>query len=638
MAANIKLWISVCSYTLLMTSCSTRPVEPVESEAPNAFSDPTVVEIYDAADRRDIDALTPFATHDIAAYRMAYARCMASVLHPTGAETIGKLLSDPIPYVRLHASFAAGQYRDTLMLLHLEGAIKKASIPEIKAELLEAIGKCATPNAMNFLIMHTPSTATEEAGKMWGIYHAAIKGLLEKDHLRIVVAHIASGEEETRLAAAQILGRQNTFTLDEHIIEIAKVAKSDPSDEVRLASTIALRHCKNRDETLISIAGSDPDPRVRAAAISAFESPDTHHGLAAISTALEDGSPWVAMSAAKRMNEIYNPSFPAEISSIALTTQVPEVKGAIIAKLIQTNSEDGWRRYNELLLRGPSSNEWAVVLLSLAKTESALDTLLHYSEMDVPLSSAAASAICTGAVIFPSWGKSFRNLALKAFNSKNLSQCGIFAEAMTPTLAGNDAAEISKAMEKAAIDFDTPGTIEIKSALLSAAALLQDTIYKAEAPAYNHPIDWELVKSVSRETTVKIYTKAGTIELLLLIEDAPGSVANFITLAEAKFYDGLSFHRIVPGFVTQGGCPQGDGYGSTPYSIRSEFSPLQYGTGVAGLASSGKDTEGSQWFLTHAPAPHLNGRYTIFGAITDGFETLTMIHTGMLIDSVRVQR
>ncbi len=634
--ANLLLPIFYCS--LLIASCSTRPVEPSDAETPNAFSDPIVIEIYDAADRRDFDALAPFATHDVAAYRMAYARCMASVLHPDGAESIGKLLNDPIPYVRLHASFAAGQYRDTSMLRHLEGAIKKASIPEIKAELLEAIGKCATPNAMNFLIMHTPSTATEEAGKMWGIYHGAIKGLLEQNHLRIVIAHITSEEEETRLAAAHVLGRQNTFALDEYISEIANAAQSDPSAEVRLASTIALRHCTNRDETLIDLAGMDLDPRVRAAAIIAIEYPDTPRGRAVISTALEDGSPWVAMSAAKRINEIYTASFIAEISSIALTAQVPEVKGAIIAKQIQTNATEGWQRYSDVLTRSSSLNEWAVVLQSLANTETALDTLLYYCQMEPPVSSAAAAALSSGAAIFPAWAPAFRQLALNAFNSSNLSQCAIFAEAMTLDLAGNDATVIATAMMNATKDFNTPGTIEVKSALLAAAAALQGRVHTPEPPGYNHSMDWDLVRLITRDAIARVYTKAGTIDLALLVEDAPGSVANFIALAESKFYDGLSFHRIVPGFVTQGGCPQGDGYGSTPYSIRSEFSPLHYGTGVAGFASSGKDTEGSQWFLTHAPAPHLNGRYTIFGAITSGFETLTMIHSGMTIDSVRVRR
>ncbi|MFN2429977.1 MAG: peptidylprolyl isomerase, partial [Cryomorphaceae bacterium] len=78
---------------------------------------------------------------------------------------------------------------------------------------------------------------------------------------------------------------------------------------------------------------------------------------------------------------------------------------------------------------------------------------------------------------------------------------------------------------------------------------------------------------------------------------------------------------------------RGDGFGSTPYTIRSEFSPLHFGTGVAGLASAGKDTEGCQFFFAHISTPHLNGRYTIFGSLTDDYQTLSEIQTATRIDS-----
>jgi cyclophilin family peptidyl-prolyl cis-trans isomerase len=97
------------------------------------------------------------------------------------------------------------------------------------------------------------------------------------------------------------------------------------------------------------------------------------------------------------------------------------------------------------------------------------------------------------------------------------------------------------------------------------------------------------------------------------------TVLNFVTLAKRKtFFPGTVFHRVVPNFVVQGGDPRGDGWGGPGYSLRSEFFPATYSTGSVGMASSGKDTEGSQFFITHSPQPHLDGRYTVFGRVIRG--------------------
>ncbi|RZK99575.1 MAG: peptidylprolyl isomerase [Hymenobacter sp.] len=127
---------------------------------------------------------------------------------------------------------------------------------------------------------------------------------------------------------------------------------------------------------------------------------------------------------------------------------------------------------------------------------------------------------------------------------------------------------------------------------------------------------------------VRITTGKGAIVLVLKVEEAPGSVASFVSLVRQHFYDGLYFHRVVPDFVAQGGDPRGDGSGSTPYTLRSEFSYLTYGTGAVGLASAGKDTESCQFFFTHLPTPHLDGRYTIFAQVAEGQQVVQQLEVG----------
>jgi len=110
------------------------------------------------------------------------------------------------------------------------------------------------------------------------------------------------------------------------------------------------------------------------------------------------------------------------------------------------------------------------------------------------------------------------------------------------------------------------------------------------------------------------------IEIELFGDDAIQTTANFIRLARAGFYNGLTFHRVVPNFVVQGGCPRGDGAGDAGYFIRSEFNQHRYGTGYVGIAHDGKDTGGSQFFITLAATPHLDDLHTIFGRVVEGMD------------------
>ncbi len=149
--------------------------------------------------------------------------------------------------------------------------------------------------------------------------------------------------------------------------------------------------------------------------------------------------------------------------------------------------------------------------------------------------------------------------------------------------------------------------------------------------------DWTFFQRFSKNPIAIIETSKGRITVELFIQEAPFTVQNFVKLAEQHFFDGLTFHRVVSNFVIQGGDPKGDGSGGPPYSIRSEFTRRRFERGIIGMASAGKDTEGSQFFIMHSHHPHLDGRYTAFGLVKHGFETLDRIEIGDKILSVRVQ-
>ena len=135
---------------------------------------------------------------------------------------------------------------------------------------------------------------------------------------------------------------------------------------------------------------------------------------------------------------------------------------------------------------------------------------------------------------------------------------------------------------------------------------------------------------------VFIETDRGTIEFELAVLDAPQTARNFMALARKGFFNGLPVHRVVPNFVVQDGDPRGDGEGGPGYTIRDELNDRQYGRGTVGMALAWRDTGGSQFFVTHSPQPHLNGRYTVFGHVVDGMDVVDRIQVGDVIRRIRV--
>ena len=145
----------------------------------------------------------------------------------------------------------------------------------------------------------------------------------------------------------------------------------------------------------------------------------------------------------------------------------------------------------------------------------------------------------------------------------------------------------------------------------------------------------EIVQRTRRPREVELVTARGPVRLRLACPQAPLTCLNFLTLAGQGYFDGLRFHRIVPDFVVQDGDPRGDGSGGPGYSIRDEINRLRYRRGVLGMALSGPDTGGSQWFVTLTPQPHLDGGYTVFGEVVAGMEVLDQLLQGDAIERVR---
>lgn len=128
----------------------------------------------------------------------------------------------------------------------------------------------------------------------------------------------------------------------------------------------------------------------------------------------------------------------------------------------------------------------------------------------------------------------------------------------------------------------------------------------------------------------------GDVHIELFEQDAPNTVANFEKLANSGFYNGLTFHRVIPGFVAQGGCPNGTGTGGPGYTINCEINPNKHERGAFAMAHAGPNTGGSQFYICYQPQPHLDGMHTVFGTVTKGMEYVDALKGGDKMETVSV--
>jgi HEAT repeat protein/cyclophilin family peptidyl-prolyl cis-trans isomerase len=205
-------------------------------------------------------------------------------------------------------------------------------------------------------------------------------------------------------------------------------------------------------------------------------------------------------------------------------------------------------------------------------------------------------------------------------------------------LAGYGSARAVETLTRALEDKDW--SVRLRAAehlrkLDPAAGDLMARIRPVPAPA---PVPYDDPQLLAPEYSPHVFveTVRGTIEFELAVLDAPQTCRNFITLARKGFFNGLEVHRVVANFVVQDGDPRGDGTGGPGYSIRDELNERPFLRGTVGMALAGPDSGGSQFFIVHSPAPHLDGLFTVFGSVVNGMDVVDRIRQGDVIQRIRV--
>ena len=643
---NIFLLLCVWIFAL---ACTPKTNEENKASLQNKFSKEIFLHIADLQDRRDSDSLVQFFSHENPEYRQAAALAFGSIQDSGAISSLNRLLNDVDTHVRIAAIYALGQTGTDSAQYSLLRSLPVEEVTAVRKEVLIALGKCITEENYDALVNFQPKDSLEMEGLLWGLYRATIRETITPKAIRIAAGFLHDGYSfQTRLGAAHLLARTKDADISMYLDEIIGSALHDKSAFVRMASAAALRHSQ-KDKVVNALTGKiikDSDYRVRINAIRAMKGMDSVRIKPTLIHSLSEQTTQVAVAAAQILAPILSKEEGKSIEEHLVANLHWRVRAILLGGMLGANNIHRPLIDKVKAMYQSTANlyEKAALLTALGNSPLTYEYVVTetFKTSDKVISTAGIGALATmrGLEDFPNAVKSaYADMLKEAFLSGDLAMIGMASNIFMASDFGykevyDSIPFLYEAKRQLTLPKDNEGMQSLQAAI--------DFFEENETPiaisnAYNHPVDWELVKTIGSHQKMEIVTSKGVIEIELMVDDAPGSVANFVQLAKDKYFDGKNFHRVVPNFVVQGGCNRGDGWGAENYSIRSEFAPLPYKEGYIGMASAGKDTEGTQWFITHSPTPHLDGRYTVFARVTNGMEIVHQLEMGDEIKSVFFQ-
>jgi peptidylprolyl isomerase len=650
---------AMAALALLLAACGPAPVpnEPVgEAPPPPArpsdglLADPELQEVVDLQVARDGEALTALLRAERAAVRARAAYALASVQEPGAGSALTGLLSDPDPHVRRDAAFALGQLLDPLYGPALLGALRDEENPEVRWRLLEAVGKAGDLRVLEALL-GLEVAPEEEAVRKLAVSRLGIRGFTLPTAISHLLEALKDEDLDVRRNAAYYFGRSEVTTpWAESATTVRGVLDSLPaSDPTAMHLLVAMGllgdgadnprflwwletspDWRIRTNAAVSTTGRTTDPRIREGLLDALDEPSTH----------------VATAAADGLTRVQRPT-PAEQEDLEAWVR---------------DHPREWRRAGPILAvlgrfgKGEAINDW----LSTWSQEDVIPRTRGIGALAfVPTPEATAQLMELAA----SSQSRIRGTALGALarrwraERRNPASLTPYFEVFRAGLETGDPAAVFPAAPALADSAFLPlGSLELLMTEYEKLSLPDDlesmqairraistitgeeyeplTLLDQEEPV----VDWAALAALGPRPKLILETEKGTVTLVLDAESAPLTVQTIAGFAQDGLYDGTPFHRVVPNFVIQGGdFTRRDGFGGPGFSIRSEFTQTPFRRGVLGMASAGKDTEGSQFFITHSMAPHLDGGYTAFGWVELGMDVVDQLYVEDVVVTARVE-
>jgi cyclophilin family peptidyl-prolyl cis-trans isomerase/HEAT repeat protein len=532
--------------------------------------------------------------------------------------------------------------------------------------ILEAIGKIGSEESLRFISRVTsykPSDTLLLLGQSKALYRFALRDLTTREGTATMVKYVTENVYplEVQQWAANYLGRAKDIDISDYQFQLANTLMRHDDPYVRMALALSLKSSADPDilTTLLSILNTEQDYRVKCNIIRALGNFEYITVVEKILELLRDPNSKVSSLAADYLIQ-NGKAGDALIYRDYISDELHWLTRAKVYQAINRHLPRGYKnsrfalnsKMKEIMSKSENPYERVAVMQAIAEDPTSYKYVIEQGLTD------AHPAVKTESVV--ALAKIFKNedFARIYYTGEKRVKSEII-EAMRTFVASGDVGMIYGAAEffttkdiglktyvddvqflsEAQQNLEIPKDIETYKSLQKAIDYLENNPPGDEIiPDYNHPIPFDILKSISDTTIAVVKTSKGNIVLDLLEKEAPGSVANFVKLAREGFFDKKNFHRVVPNFVIQGGCPRGDGFGSLNYTIRSELYKSHYmGEGFVGMASAGNHTECSQWFITHSPTPHLDGNYSIFAKVLQGMDVVHAIDQGDLIQTVRIK-
>ena len=660
---------------------------------------PDLQALVDAQVRRDAPALIAALTSPDAAVRARAAFALGSVQSATAVEALFDALRDDVPAVRADAAFALGQTADSTRGVALLIALRTEATPAVQAELVDAVGKVGRAEDGQDLLRAALPTALD-VNRAFAVARMAARGEAPPDGLAWVASRLTGSDPAVRAAAAVAFERSPVASWRAYVPEIRQAydglapGPGEPGPNPALAS---LARALGRAASGPAGTPTDTQDAARLAASLATDAGDWRARVnaatalgalradpaarAALVGALTDANPHVAAAAATALARVEVLS-PAEAAAAALAAadaarpwQATAPLLPILARTGRVADVDAWAARQT----DPFAQAAAVAALGAATDDATLGRLVARSaDSDPRLASAAVEALrarwaatdqfardAVADLYYPAFEAALRrrDLATTSAAAPVLSDSAFVARGSGDLLRevygqmrAPDDVEPMVEIVRALGGIRDPGGVEF---LVGVALTGHPVVRAAARDALNERledgidvsqrgvdeatattgVDWAYLARLGPRPMLVLETDRGRVVLEMDAEGAPQTVQTIALAAAGGLYDGVPFHRVVSNFVVQGGdFFRRDGYGGPPVPIRSEFTRARFATGAAGIASAGKDTEGVQFFVTHSPQPHLDGRYTVFGHVVQGQDVVDRILQGDTVRRARVER
>jgi len=671
---------SVAAPLLLVLALLAAPA-PAPSPPPPSRLD-KMGRVLELEDRRTAggEDLAGLLRDDDRGVRRRAALAAGRIGDPAAVPVLLELMEDAEPEVRQMTAFALGLIGDKSAAARLTLALSDP-VAVVRARSAEALGRIGGPGVAE-AVARRAAAATPESAEVL-VIRGDDPGSSTDPWLELRLSLFALARLKDARSAESVLLRAGharydwwaaTWTamrIESPALKPALVAAAASTDPLsRAFAARGLGAIKDTDSVdLLSKMARDPDPTVAVNALRALGVIGDARGAAAVAGALRSPDTTV-MGEALRALSALPPDRSLRDRVVSLVGHAePSIRAAALQALARMDREDlalvlsGLDPDPEWSVRaglaaglGQAGDERAVSLLfAMLKDEDArvvpavlealvkargpdaADTLVRYLQHpDFAVRSAAAKGLAdlkaTGRSA--ALGAAYRASLPDADLDARLELVGALAvqkdAAARATLveaAGHDPARVVReragaALQALGVPAPPPGPHAIERPELDYREAMAPYDPRPDVPLYT--------------PRAILHTRYGKIEIHLNVIEAPLTSASFLDLARRGFYDGLTFHRVVPGFVVQGGDPRGDGNGGPGYTLRCEIGERPYGRGTVGMALSGKDTGGSQFFITHTPTPHLDGNYTVFGWVADGMDVVDKIRPGDVIERVEV--